>query len=71
MAGVLAATARWATAASTVSVEQVTSVKETEGVFFKAPVLLGRACGMIFISCFFRTGMGRMRHCFEGKSLLL
>lgn len=71
MAGVHAAAARWATAACTVSVEQVTSVEEAEEVFFKALVLLGRARGIIFISCFFRTGMGKMRHCFEGKSLLL
>lgn len=67
MVGVAAAV-RWATAASPASAEQVTSVKETEEVFFKAPIPLGRARGITFISCFFRAGMGKMRDCFEGKS---
>lgn len=35
MAGVLAATVCWAAAASTVSVEQVTSVKETKRCFLR------------------------------------
>lgn len=57
---------RWVTAARAASVEQIISVKKAEEVYFKA---FGQSRG--FISCFFRTGMGKMGHCFEGESLLL
>lgn len=39
--------------------------------YLEIQVLLGKASGISFISSFFRTGVGRIGHCFEGKSLLL